>query len=221
MANEVKIPSLAEALQAIGQAHVYYGDFFAANSAQVLGQKNGRIAVAHSEQYNQLRAEDITGPMVHDEFLMGQDLSATVPIILAVDGSTIPKISPTGTRGLGFSTPQKPVDTCIAIIPDLEVGGGLKYDGTTWTRLAGNGVGSATGAGAAPKHAIWIWRARLGFGELGFGGGADDLKLVTPVTIQAKFATQAGVPEGMKLGYIGDPVAAAAPVTGFNFSAPS
>lgn len=218
MANEVKIPSLADALQAIGQAHVYYGTFFTANSVLNLGQKNGRIAVNHSEQYNQLRAEDITGPMVHDEFLMGQDLTAVVPIILAVDGTTVAKISPTGTKGLGFSTPQKPVDTSIAIIPDLEVGGGLKYDGTTWTRLAGNGVGSASGAPAAPKHAIWIWRARLGFGELGFGGGGDDLKLVTPVTIQAKFATQAGVPEGMKLGYIGDPTTGTPPVVGFLFS---
>lgn len=219
MAGEVMIPTLASALQAIGQAHVYYGDPFTANTWAPLGQKHGRIDVNHSETWNDLRAEDITGPMVHASYLMGQDLSATVPIIMAGDGSTVAKISPTGTAGLGFSSPQRPVETGIAIIPDIEVGGGLTYATATWTRLAGNGVGAASGASAAPKHAIWLWRCRIGFGALTFGGGADDLKLVTPVTIQAMFATNAGVTEGMKLGYIGDPTAATVPAVGFLFSA--
>lgn len=221
MANEVMIPTLAEALQAIGQAHLFYSPTpFTPNTWAFLGQKHGAIDVNFTPQWNQLRAEDITGPMVHDERLMGWDAVATVPTILSKNGAELTKISPTGTRGIGHSTPQKPIDVAVAIIPDIEMGGGLKYS-AGWTRLQGNGVDAAAGAAAAPKLAVWFFRARLSFGAIRFGGGSDDLKLVTPVTIQAKFADSANVPEGGKLAIFGDPADAtglSAAVANFVFS---
>lgn len=216
MANEVKIPTLQEALSAIGNAHVFKGDFFTANTVAALGQKQGAIQAQATDQFNQLTADELTGPMVHDEWLTGTNLVITVPIIVPADGSFWADMSPTQSAGLGFSTPQRPVDAGIAIIPDAEIGGGLLYDGTSWARLAGNGVAAASGAAAAPKNALWIWRARISRGDVQYDQ-ANGGKMIVPVTIQAKFATQAGVPEGMKLAAWGDP--AALGVTGFLFSA--
>jgi hypothetical protein len=152
MANEVKVPSLTAALQAIGNAHAYFGSFIAANLVSVLGQKEGQIQVANDVAWNQLTAPEITGPMVHDETLDGENLVITVPMIVPADGSFWEDTSPTGVSGGGYSFPQVPTDTMVAIIPDKEVGGGLRYDDVTpeWVRLAGNGVAAAIGADAAP-----------------------------------------------------------------------
>lgn len=224
MANEVKVPSLSAALQAIGNAHVYVGSLITANSMTALGQKEGQIQVQNDQVYNQLTAPEITGPMVHDETLDGENLVITVPLIVPADGSLWEDTSPTGNAGGGYSFPQVPTDTMVAIIPDKEVGGGLKYDAVTpeWVRLAGNGVAAANGADATPKNALWIWRARISRGAANFDR-ANGGKMIVPVTIQAKYCQEStagnDLPEGHHLYTWGDPVAAG--VVGFQFGAPA
>lgn len=222
MANEVKVPSLTAALQAIGNAHVYVGSMIVANSMAALGQKEGQIQVANDQAWNQLTAPENTGPMVHDETLDGENLVITVPLIVPADGSLWADSSPTGTSGGGFSFPQVPTDTMVAIIPDKEVGGGLKYDSVTpeWVRLAGNGVAAANGADATPKNALFIWRARISRGAVTFDR-ANGGKMIVPVTIQGKYQAEStagnAMPEGHHLYTWGDPVTAG--VVGFQFGA--
>lgn len=224
MANEVKVPSLQAALEAIGNAHVYFGSFFAVNLVETLGQKEGRIEVANDQVYNQLTAPEITGPMVHDETLDGENLVLTVPVVVPADGSFWANTSPTGGAGGGYSFPQVPTDTQVAIIPDKEVGGGLKYDSATpeWVRLAGNGIAAANGASAAPKNALWLWRARISRGAAAFDR-ANGGKMIVPVTIQAKYRQEStagnDLPEGHHLYSWGDPPTLG--VVGFEFSAPA
>lgn len=223
MANEVKVPSLQAALAAIGNAHAYFGSFVAANLVETMGQKEGRVEVANDQVWNQLTAPEITGPMVHDETLDGENLVVTIPLVVPADGGFWADTSPTATAGGGFSFPQVPTDTMVAIIPDNEVGGGLRYDSVTpeWVRLAGNGIAAANGAAAAPKNALWIWRARVSRGAPAFDR-ANGGKMIVPVTIQAKYRQESTVgndmPEGHHLYSWGDP--AAIGVIGFQFSAP-
>jgi hypothetical protein len=223
MANEVKVPNLTAALQAIGNAHVYVGSFFAANLVTQLGQKEGQIQVQHDMVFNQLTAPEITGPMVHDETLDGENLVLTVPLVVPADGSLWADTSPTGASGGGYSFPQVPTDTSAVIIPDKEVGGGLRYDSVTpeWVRLAGNGVAAANGTDATPKNALWLWRVRISRGAAVFDR-ANGGKMIVPVTIQAKYQAEStsgnAMPEGHHLYTWGDPVAAG--VVGFAFGAP-
>lgn len=220
MANEVLPLGLTAALESVGNAHIFAGSFIAANSAMAVGQKEGAIEVGGDQQWNQLTAPEYTGPMIHDETLDGESLVVTVPMIVPADGSFWADFSAFGSSGMGYSYPQVPTDTMVAIIPDREVGGGLKYETATWTRLAGNGVGAASGAGAAPKNALWIWRARMSYGKPLRFDRANGGKMIVPVTIQGKYRQEStagnDLPEGHHLATWGDPAAAA--VVGFAFS---
>lgn len=216
MANEVLVPGLAAALEGIGNAHVYRGSFIVANSVVTMGQKEGAVASTGSQEWNQLRAPEITGQMVHDEQLLGEDLSLTIPLIVPADGTFWANNSPFGTTGMGWASPQTPIDTMVAIIPDKEVGGGLKYASATWTRIAGNGVAAATGSGATPKNALWIWRARISLGNVSYDQ-ANGGKMIVQVTIQGKYAALTGMIDGHHLASWGNPLTAS--VTGFTFTA--
>lgn len=220
MANEVLPATLSQALGSIGNAHAYRGSFFAANSALVMGQKMGDIADNSPDPtVSDLTAEEITGAAVHDRIILGGGISLTIPMIVPQDGTFWADMDATGTPGGGFSNPQRPIFTSIAIIPDWEVGGGLKYAAATWTRLAGNGVAAATGAAAAPKNALWIWKAALSRGKATWSiqnGG----RMIVPVTISGFWRLESTVgnplPEGHHIYTWGDPVAHA--VVGFALS---
>ncbi len=220
MANEVLPATLDAALASIGNAHAFYGSFFAVNSVTLMGQKMGDIADNSPEAtVSDLKAEEITGDANHDRLILGGGLQLTVPLIVPEDGSFWGDFSPTGVSGDGYSNPQRPLYTSVAIIPDWEMGGGLKYAAATWTRLAGNGIAAATGAAAAPKNALWIWKAALGRGKPNWSiqnGG----RMIVPVTITGFWRKEstAGnpLPEGHHLYTFGDPAAEA--VVGFAFS---
>ena len=204
----VILPDLTAALQAIGNAQVYIGDPFTADGLSPLGAKNGAVTVDYGEEYSDLTAEQ-TGPAVHQRTLLGVSASITVPVILG-DAALYAKISPTGTRSAGWSNPQAVVTTSAVLIPDAEVGGGLQYRivgaATTpsWTRLAGNGVAGATGDAAAPKHAIWLWRATPARPGASFSRD-DGGRVVVDVTFTAMF--DAARPDGHKMFTVGDPAA--------------
>lgn len=186
------IPTLAQALQAMGNAHVYVGDPFTLNGMVALGQKDGAVDVAFSEEFSDLTAPEITGASVHQSTLRGVGLTVTIPLIMG-DDTIWAKISPSGTKGGGRSNPIAAVTTAVLIAPDSEVTPsppGLGYNGTVWTP-------------AAPKNSIWIWRARASRGGLSFtsdNGG----KVVMPVTFTGMF--YGANPEDHKIYTIGDPI---------------
>jgi hypothetical protein len=203
----VIIPTLAAALQAIGNAHIYIGSALVAGSLNPLGTKEGAIEVAFDETINELTAPEQTGPTPHQATQMGVGITITVPLIIG-DPTLYAQITPTGVFEGGYSIPQAIVPTTILLAPDAEVGGGLtNATGLTagWTRAAGNGYSSASGAGAAPINSIWIWRAfirrpaRIPF-DVANGG-----KSIAPITIRGMF--DATKPEGQKIFTVGDPSA--------------
>lgn len=220
MANEVLPATLDDALASIGNAHAYMGSFTVANSAVQMGQKMGDIQNNSPEpQVSNLTAEEITGAALHDQIILGGGLEIVIPMVVPADGSFWTDFSPVGVPGDGFSIPQRPTFTSVAIIPDWEVGGGLKYAAATWTRLAGNGVAAASGAGAAPKNALWIWKASVRRGNPAWSiqnGG----RMIVPVTVtgfwRKESTTGNALPEGHHIYTFGDP--AALGVTGFLFS---
>jgi hypothetical protein len=202
----INIPTLTEALQAIGNGQVFVGNPLIAGQMVALGAKEGAVTVEIEEQFNDLTAPELTGPTVHQRTLMGVNARVTIPVILG-DTALYAKISPVGSRSGGWSSPQATVPTSVLVIPNQEVGGGLENaTGLTggWTRTAGNGVAGGSGAGVAPVHAVWLWRAVPGTPARGFSyenGG----KIITPVTFQAMF--DATKPEGHKVYTVGDPTA--------------
>lgn len=194
----------------------FIGDLFTANSMTVLGMIQGRITIDHDETFSDLTLADQTGPEVLDSLSLGHSLRGTIPVVVPPDGTLLPRVSSSGNRGFGYSNPQKPVETSLAIIPLSELAGGLLYNGTTWTRLIGNGYAAASGAGAAPKIALFAWRVRLSPGGRSWGVEDGGREILT-VNWQALHSFNAGVPEGAKLAVHGDPTTFTPAVTGFFF----
>ncbi len=199
----ITIPTLTEALQAIGNAQVYIGTPFSSGGMLPLGAKEGAVGVEIEETANDLTAPELTGPTVHQRTIMGVSARITVPVILG-DTTLYAKISPVGSRSGGWSSPQPVVPTSVLLIPNQEVGGGLTYSVGAWTRTAGNGVAGATGAAAAPIHAVWLWRAvpQTPARSFSYENGG---KIIVPVTFQAMF--DAARPEDHKVFTVGDPAA--------------
>lgn len=199
--------SLSVAIAAIGVAEVYIGDpITAINGMLSLGGVEGTIEVSPGYNTNPLTAPELTGDVAHQMSTTLGNVTVKIPLIIA-DMSVIPKISPTGTTGGGFSIPQKAAETSVLIIPRNQVGGSLvNTTGLTagWARTAGNGVGASSGAPAAPTNAIWFWRATPTYASLPFQY-ANGGKIIIEVTFTAMF--DGTKPEGHKVFTIGDPTA--------------
>lgn len=203
--------TLTDALKAIGVAQVFVGDPLlvpgTAGALAVLGATEGNITFNPAFEYNPLTAPEITGGVNHQSTTTLGNVTISVPIILG-DPALYAKVTPTKTVGGGFSFPQKVKETSCLIIPLAELGGGLVYTTAPtpqWTRTAGNGVAAATGAGAAPQSAIWLWRCYISHGELPYSYGNGG-KVITTLTITGMY--DATKPEGHKVYTIGDPRAA-------------
>lgn len=199
--------SLSAALASIGVAEVYIGDpITAINGMLSLGGVEGTIEVSPGYNSNALTAPELTGDVAHQVVTTLGNVTVKIPLIIS-DMSVIPKISPTGTTGGGFSIPQKVAETAVLIVPRAQVGGNLSNaTGITsgYVRTAGNGVGALSGAGAAPTNAIWFWRATPTYASLPFQYGNGG-KIIIEVTFTAMF--DGTKPEGHKVFTIGDPTA--------------
>lgn len=201
--------TLAEALRAMGVAEVFVGSPLVAGGMTSLGATEGEIGVEFTEGMNNLTAPELTGGIAHQTTTTLDAAVITVPLILG-DPDLWAKISATGTQGGGFSTPQPVQETTVLVIPRRELGGGLSYGppegggAAVWTRQAGNGVAAASGAGAAPQNAVWLWRASPSRGRIPFRY-ADGGKVITEV----RFAGMIDVtkPEGQMVFSMGDPAA--------------
>lgn len=205
----VIIPTLSAALSAVGNAHIYVGNALVAASLSPLGTKEGAISIRYAETINALTAPEQTGPVQHQATQMGVSIEITVPLVIG-DPTLYALITPTGVFEGGYSAPQAVVPTTVLIAPDAEVGGGLtNATGLTagWTRAAGNGYSSASGAPAAPINSIWIWRAYIRRPATMNFDVANGGKVIAPVIIVGMF--DATKPEGQKIFTIGDPVAKA------------
>jgi hypothetical protein len=198
--------ALTAALQNIGNAKLAIGDPFTASGMAILGAKEGEIKVDLTAEYSDLTAKELTGPAVHQRTVMGVGARVTIPIIMG-DTALYAKISPTGTSGGGWSNPQAIVPTSILVIPDSEIAGGIANAtglAAGWVVTTGNGYTGGSGAGYAPVHAFWGWRAvpeLSGWGYTYENGG----KIIREVVFQLLF--DASRPEGHKLWTIGDPTA--------------
>lgn len=196
--------TLAQALQAIGVAEVYLGNPMVADGMVSIGATEGPITFAAPQEPNQLAAPELTGAVPHQSTVTLGDVTLRFSVIMG-DPDLYPKISPTGAASGGSSIPTKVTETSALLIPRAEVGGGLAYPAAgPWARTAGFGVGAATGAGAAPVNAIWLWRCYPTFGDLPFAypnGG----KVLVEVTLHGMF--DVSKPEGHKVYSVGDPQA--------------
>lgn len=197
--------TLTQAIAAIGVAEVFVGDPLTTAGLTSLGAVEGAITFNAPENLNELTAPELTGEAAHNAVVTPGKVTITVPLILSA-ATQLLKISPRGKASMGNSVPQAVTTTSVVIMPRQELGGGLSNVTTTYTRVAGNGVAGATGAGAAPVYTIWIWRAVPTFPSLGFqfsNGG----KIIVEVTFTAFF--DATKPEDHKIYSIGDPRAIA------------
>lgn len=198
--------SLTAALAAMGVAEVFIGDPFTEAGMTSLGAVEGTITVNTPQEPNMLTAPELTGGVAHQGTTTLGDVNVVVPVILG-DPAIWAKISPWGTASGGHSIPQKVLETSVLIIPRAEVGGSLNWDTVApgWARTAGNGVAAATSAAggvAAPKNAVWFWRAYPTFTSMPFSY-ANGGKVIAEVTFHAMFS--AARPEGHKVFTIGDP----------------
>lgn len=193
--------SLAQAIAAIGVAEVFVGDPLTTAGLTSLGAVEGTITFNAPEDINALTAPELTGAVAHNAVVTPGAVTVTVPLILSSQAQLL-KISPRGKASMGNSTPQAVTPTSVVIMPRAELGGGLSNVTTTYTRVAGNGVAGATGAGAAPVYTIWLWKAIPTFPSLPyqFGNGG---KVIIEVTFTAMF--DGTKPEDHKIYSIGDP----------------
>lgn len=198
--------TLAEAIRAMGVAEVFVGDPTVADGMVSLGATEGEIGVEITEGTNALTAPELTGGIVHQATTTIESAIITVPLIMG-DPDLWARISATGEKGGGHSTPQPVAETSVLVIPRRELGGGLANATglpAAWTRTAGNGVAGGVGAEFAPENAVWLWRAFPMRGRVPFRY-AEGGKVITEVRFTAMI--DVSKPEGQMVFTIGDPTA--------------
>lgn len=195
--------TLTQALQAMGVAEVLIGDPTTAGGLTSLGAVEGTTEFTAGQDVNPLTAPELTGGVAHQSTAVLGDVTIKVNVVMG-DNTLYAKITPWGSKSGGFSVPQNVLTTAVVLMPRSELGGSLAFAAGTWTRTAGNGVAAASGAAAAPKNTVWLWRAYPSFGNLPFQY-ANGGKVLVEVTFHAMF--DATKPEGHKVYTIGDPAA--------------
>jgi hypothetical protein len=187
---------LTEALTAIGTGAVFVGNPKVAGGMSHLGYIKGRVGWSPKYLNNDLKAEELTGNVPHQRSVKLDSVEVSVPLVLG-DPALLLSLNPVapqpaGTFGGGWSKPQPARETTVLLIPIAEIGDGMSYDGAVWTP-------------AAPKHAIWLWRAFRTPGDTGF---ADENGGESPITLTFTGAFAGSYPEGHKVFTVGNPVLA-------------
>lgn len=184
-------PDLELYLRELGKAVAYVGDPFTANGLVPLGATEGDVTVAANAEMNNLTFPEETGPAVHEARVQGENPVITLPLIIG-NPALWAQLSPDGTTGGGFKSPQRVVDTSLVLFPVSEIEDGLAYPALgPW-------------APAAPVHALWFWRVYFNK-VLGTFRQADGGKVIETVTAQVMY--DKARPDGQRLYTRGDPAA--------------
>lgn len=179
-----------------GEAEVYFGDATAVGAtglgANKVGLIEGDVVAQITRMYQSLAYQEHTGDAPLRQKVQTGGIVVTLPV-LVTDEAMIARLSPTGTLRLGDDTFQDVVTRTLLVIARDEVPavGGLSYDGAAWNP-------------AAPKNALWVWKAAPNLDRL-IWGHTDMGKRFVEVPFTAH--VDPTKPAGEKLATFGNPVA--------------
>lgn len=199
----ITLPALTGLLTRLGPAEIFIGDPMTASGLANIGTLEGERRFEPDWTSETLSLPEQTGNIPHDVRMAinGAKISGTL-ILNGLGAAIWPKLSPLGTSGGGGSQFKSVVPTGVLMIPHGELGGGLVNAVGVYTRTAGNGIAAATGAGAAPAHAVWLWRAYPMFSAVPYKFG-DAGKTAVDFTFTGML--DVSKPEGYMVFDVGDP----------------
>lgn len=206
--------TLAQALKSVGNAEAFIGDPFTANGMVSIGAMEGRSRLRAPQTINKLTSEELTGGTVHQATVTDGEATITLPLITDGDlAALMAKINPKGLAGGGSSSPTDVFTTSLLLIPRKEIGGGLSWNAALnagaggWDRLAFKNVPAAQSAAAAPKGAVWFWRAYPVFDEVPYvyENGGKQIVEITYTAMWYEGAQAANIPDDYKVWIAGDP----------------
>jgi hypothetical protein len=200
----ILMPDLESYLTALGDAVLFVGDPFTVDGMQELGAKQGDVAVNFNQTFNNLAFEEATGGIPHEATLQGENPVISIPLVV---GNPLlwAKLSPTGTKGGGFSRPQPVVETALALVPYPELS---KLSGAQSFSYPGP-AGPWVVPPGAPVNWLWFWRGYFLRPDITMRQ-ADGQKSITTAQFQTMYF--AANPEGHKIYTIGDPRAVVPPI---------
>lgn len=191
----IEAVTISDALKSFGPGRIFTGDAFTAGGLAPLGATEGGIRLATPYDLNMLTANEFSGQVPHEATVTPGLISVTAPIIFG-DESAWEKVSPTGSKGMGWNSPQNVVKRNLLLVPLNEMLTNvdpptLGYDGVTWSPKA-------------PVNAIWLWAAVPSIEEVPYAY-EDGGKSIVDVTFTGFFFAQN--PSGQKVYTVGNPVA--------------
>lgn len=191
----IAMPDLESYLTRLGDAVIFAGDPFTADGLEELGAKEGDVTVAFNQTFNPLKFGEATGEAVHESTIQGENPVVTLPMIIGNEALWA-KLSATGTKGGGYSTPQPVVETSLVLVPHPE----LAAASAPFAFPAPAGPW-ATPPGP-PVNWLWFFRGHFLRPDVTMRQ-ADGQKSITSAQFQVMH--YAPNPEGAKLYYIGNP----------------
>jgi hypothetical protein len=187
-------PTLDDNLVKIDKGWVFVGDLFTVDSLELLGATEGDITMAKGEEFNELIFDEYHGPAPEEVTLKGEKPIISIPLIIG-NPDLWEKISPTGTKGGGYSTHQPVQTTGLVIIPENELIDGLGYGpalAPAWLPAPAN----------ATVNALYVPRGYFTSPGPTFRQ-ADGGKAI--ITVQFHALRKKSLAEGAQLYYQGDP----------------
>ena len=202
-------PVLTSAIKRLGPAEVFIGNPLVAASMLSLGTLEGARSGEIEYGENLLTMPEHSGEIAHDALVAISAARITCTIVLNGEGAAIwPKINPLGSNAGGSSGHKQAPTTAVLLIPQSELGLSLARDATNWTLTPESGA-PIVGGVAIPKHALWLWKARVKHGSIPYSF-EDGGKSRVDVTFEGMFDDTK--PEGAKVFLIGDPRAFSTPI---------
>lgn len=179
-----------------GPAEVFFGDASVAGGLTPIGLIEGDVVAQIKRKFNNLTFPEHTGDAPIKSLTNVDGITVTVPLMLT-DEAMMARLLPRGVINLGTDNFEPVVPQTLLIISREEV------DPDTGLSLSAGPP--QVWAPAAPKNALWLWKAVPSFDRLVWGF-TDMGKRMVDVTFEAHYDTTK--PDGNKLATFGDPVLA-------------
>lgn len=207
----ISLPVLTAAVRRMGPAEVFIGNPLVSSGMAHIGTLEGerRAEIEYTE--NNLIMPEHSGEIPHDSLSAVSAARVICTVVLNGLGATIwPKINPLGSNAGGSSNHKRAQTTGVLLIPRAELGASLQWSvgNARWERTEED-ASQVLGAGAAPVHAVWLWKARVRHGNIPYQF-EDGGKSRVDVTFEGMFDDTK--PEGAKVFVIGDPRAFSTPI---------